>query len=134
MLCSSIMTNMLLLDQTAETRIREAMERGEFDNLPGQGQSLSLDDDRRVPESLRAAYRILKNAGYLPPEMEIRREIRNIEQLLIITEDETERRQARKRLDYLLTTLETASERSRNLQIEQHYYKKLIQRLGQKQE
>lgn len=114
---------MLLLDQITETRIREAMGRGEFDNLPGQGQPLSLDDDRLVPESLRAAYRILKNAGYLPPELEIRREIRNIEQLLIITEDETERRQTRKRLDYLLSAMEAASERPRNLQIEQHYYK-----------
>lgn len=125
---------MLLLDQIAETRIREAMERGEFDNLPGQGQPLSLDDDRLVPESLRAAYRILKNAGYLPPELEARREIRNIEQLLIITEDETERCQARKRFYYLLSAMEAASERPRNLQIEQHYYKKLIQRLEQKQE
>lgn len=125
---------MLLLDQIAETRIREAMERGEFGNLPGQGQPLPLDDDWLVPESLRAAYRILKNAGYLPPELEIRREIRNIEQLLIITEDETERRQARKRLDYLLAALETASGRPGNLEIEQHYYKKLIQRFEQKQE
>lgn len=123
---------MLLLDQIAETRIREAMERGEFDNLPGQGQPLSLDDDRLVPESLRAAYRILKNAGYLPPELAIRREIRNVEQLLIITEDETERRQTRKRLNYLLSAMEAASERPCNLQIEQHYYKKLIQRLEQK--
>ena len=62
---------MLTLDLLAEQRIREAQERGEFDNLPGAGAPLALDDDALVPEELRAAYRILKNAGYVPPELEI---------------------------------------------------------------
>lgn len=45
------------------------MARGEFDNLPGAGQPLALDEDPLLPEELRLAYRLLKNAGYLPPEL-----------------------------------------------------------------
>lgn len=63
-----------LIDALAEQQIAAAISRGELDDLPGQGKPLLLDDDRFVPESLRAAYRILKNAGYLPPELEQCRE------------------------------------------------------------
>lgn len=51
-----------------EQRIREATARGEFDDLPGTGRPLDLDDDMLVPEDLRVAHRILKNSGYVPPE------------------------------------------------------------------
>jgi len=44
----------------AEQRIREAQAQGMFDDLPGAGAPLNLDDDAMVPEELRAAYRILK--------------------------------------------------------------------------
>lgn len=120
---------MLLLDQIAETRITEAIARGELDNLPGQGKPLPLEDDPLIPENLRVPYRILKNAGYCPPELEKRREIKNIEQLLATTEDATQRRQAHKRLTYLLTTLEATRKRPNNLLTEQHYRRKLVQRL-----
>ena len=65
---------MLLLDQWAERHINDAQRKGEFDNLPGQGESLILDDDSCVPEALRSGYRLLKNAGCLPPEIEQRKE------------------------------------------------------------
>ena len=55
---------MLALEIIAERKIEEAIERGEFDDLPGAGQPLDLDDlDPSLPEELRLAYRILKNAG-----------------------------------------------------------------------
>lgn len=65
---------MWLLDQWAERHITDAQRRGEFDNLPGQGEPLVLDDDSAVPEELRSGYRLLKNAGCLPPELEQRKE------------------------------------------------------------
>lgn len=65
---------MWLLDQWAERHITDALCRGEFDNLPGQGEPLVLDDDSAVPEELRSGYRLLKNAGCLPPELEQRKE------------------------------------------------------------
>ncbi len=65
---------MWLLDQWAERHILDAQTKGEFDNLPGSGEPLTLDDDSHVPAELRAGYRLLKNAGCLPPELEQRRE------------------------------------------------------------
>jgi hypothetical protein len=57
------------LDALVERRIEAAIARGEFDDLPGAGRPLVLDDDPLVPEELRVAYRLLKNAGYVPPEL-----------------------------------------------------------------
>ena len=50
---------MWLLDQWAERHITEAQSKGEFDNLPGSGEPLILDDDSHVPPELRAGYRLL---------------------------------------------------------------------------
>jgi hypothetical protein len=55
---------MLLFELLAEQKISEAVSRGEFDHLPGAGKPLDLEDDPLVPEDLRVAYRILKNAGF----------------------------------------------------------------------
>ena len=63
------LTQALGLDALVERRIQAAIAHGEFDNLPGAGRPLDLDDDRLVPEELRVAYRLLKNAGYVPPEL-----------------------------------------------------------------
>lgn len=71
-----------LLAALAEERIREAMARGDFDDLPGAGRPIVLDDDSTVPEDLRVAYRLLKNAGCIPPELEMRKEIITLKGLL----------------------------------------------------
>jgi hypothetical protein len=66
---------MWFLTQLAEKRIEEARDRGELDNLPGQGRPLPAEEiNPLVPEHQRMAYRILKNSGYLPPELEMHRE------------------------------------------------------------
>ena len=97
-----------LLDERVEQRIREARERGEFDNLPGRGRPLRLEDDALVPAELRAGYRLLKNAGYLPPELQCHGELRRVEQLLAQVEDteqraglEADRRRLRRKLQML---------------------------------
>ena len=59
---------MWLLDQWAERHILDAQKKGEFEHLPGNGKPLVLDDDSHVPPELRAGFRLLKNAGCLPPE------------------------------------------------------------------
>ena len=73
---------MWLLDQWAERHILDAQTKGEFDNLPGSGEPLTLDDDSHVPAELRAGYRLLKNAGCLPPELEQRKEALALADLL----------------------------------------------------
>ncbi|MFO1300646.1 MAG: DnaJ family domain-containing protein [Burkholderiaceae bacterium] len=62
-------------DDLIERRIDEARRHGAFDDLPGSGRPLELDDDRLVPEEVRVAWRILKNAGFVPPEVEALRDI-----------------------------------------------------------
>jgi hypothetical protein len=111
-------------DSLAEQRIREAQEKGEFDELPGAGAPLNLEDDPLVPEELRAAYRLLKNAGYLPPELEAHGEIRQLEQLLRTVEDVGERASLLSRINFLLTR-GSAGQRRGNLQVEDAYYEKI---------
>jgi hypothetical protein len=95
-----------LTDDIVERRIAEAMVRGELDNLPGAGRPLDLDDDALVPEELRVAHRILKNAGFLPPAMAARREIADAAALLRRAVDDSERRRAALRLALLAAKLE----------------------------
>lgn len=73
---------MWLLDQWAERHIRDAQNKGDFDNLPGSGEPLVLEDDSHITPELRAGYRLLKNAGCLPPELEQRREAVELVDLL----------------------------------------------------
>lgn len=73
---------MWLTDQLAEQHILDAQKKGELENLPGSGEPLKLDDDSHVPSELRSAYRLLKNSGYLPPELELRREALQLADLL----------------------------------------------------
>lgn len=73
---------MWLLDQWVERHISDAQRKGEFDNLPGSGEPLVLEDYSHIAPELRAGYRLLKNAGCLPPELEQRREAVELVDLL----------------------------------------------------
>ena len=75
----------------AEQRIREACERGDFDSLPGAGKPLELEDDSHIPEDLRMAYKLLKNAGYVPEEVLDRKEAQSIVDALEKCGDEQEK-------------------------------------------
>ncbi|MEM7254047.1 MAG: DnaJ family domain-containing protein [Pseudomonadota bacterium] len=66
----------------AERRIEAAMERGEFDNLPGEGLPLNLEDDAHVPAEYRLIHRVLKNSGYVPEQVTIRKAIAVLEDKL----------------------------------------------------
>ncbi len=96
---------MLLIDSLAEERIQAAIRAGELDRLPGQGRPLELDDDRHIPAELRVAYRILKNAGCAPPEIELRNEIDTLEAILDGIDDAVEQRRIQRRLCLLATRL-----------------------------
>jgi hypothetical protein len=106
---------MLPLEKIAEKKIREAIERGEFANLPGAGKPLRLEDDSMIPEDLRVAYKILKNAGCIPPELELRREIITLRDLLRSIEDEDGKREKIRELNYKLMKLNIMARRAVNL-------------------
>lgn len=82
---------MWLLDQWAERHILDAQNRGDFEMLPGSGEPLILDDDWYVPSELRAGYRLLINAGCLPPELEQRKEAVALADLLKGIQDDDPR-------------------------------------------
>jgi len=116
----------------AEQRIKEALERGEFDNLPGRGEPLKLEDDSHVPEDLRLAYKILKNADCLPPEIEAKKEIRQMEDLLETIPDEKERYKLIKKINYQVMKLNMMGKKSPLLDEKEVYYKKVVDRLAKK--
>ncbi len=98
---------MLVIDLIAESKIAEAAQAGAFDNLPGAGKPLNLDFDRMVPEDVRIAYRILRNSGFVPPELDARREAANLRNLLAAATDDGERGRAAARLALIETALES---------------------------
>ncbi|HVN43076.1 MAG TPA: DnaJ family domain-containing protein [Steroidobacteraceae bacterium] len=118
------------LDQLVEARIREAASRGEFDNLPGAGRPVALDDDRMVPEELRVAYRLLRNSGHVPPELELRREIHSVEALLVAAGDPAQRSAAVRRLQVLWLRLEARGAGTRHLELERDYFERVLERLA----
>src|SRR5204863_9982114 len=88
-----------------EERIQAAQKEGVFDNLPGKGKPLKLDDDSSVPEDLRLTFKVLKNSNCLPIEMEMRKEIFNLRQLLNTVIDTETRRELRRELNLLTLNL-----------------------------
>ena len=87
-----------------EKRLEEAAAKGELSGLPGEGRPLDLDDDLMVPPELRVAYRIVRNAGFLPPELAEIAEVHN----LIGAVERGEIEPGARRLRALLIKLESA--------------------------
>jgi len=116
-------------DAIIESRIREAQERGEFDDLPGSGAPLALDDDPLVPEDLRAAYRLLKNAGFIPPEVSTYGEIRELEQLIRVADTDDDRAHLLARLNFLLTRT-AVGRRHGHLRVNADYFERIAERLA----
>ncbi|QLY67938.1 DUF1992 domain-containing protein [Citrobacter freundii] len=120
---------MWLLDQWAERHINDAQAKGEFDDLPGSGEPLALDDDSHIPLELRAGYRLLKNSGCLPPELELRREaIRLLDILAGIRKDEVQYEEVSRRLSLLELKLRQAGLSTEFLRGE--YAEKLLHRIS----
>jgi len=95
-------------EKLVEERIKKAQKEGCFDDLEGSHKPLKLDD-MNVPDDLRLAHKMLKNAGFLPPEVELRKKITHTEQLLeTAVIDSPQRNKIQKKLNYLLTKLSTA--------------------------
>ena len=124
------MSDPLTIFQTlAEQKIAQAMEEGLFDDLPGQGQPLKLDDDSHIPQEMRMAYRILKNSGHVSPEVEDRKEISNIIDMLEDCEDEQLCYKQIQKLNLLVTKINEKLKRPVFLEDEQLYYAKAVQRI-----
>jgi hypothetical protein len=101
----------------AEKRIREAIAQGHFENLPGAGQPLNLEEYFSTPEEVRMAYSILKNARCAPAEVELLNEVSRLERAVAQTGDviarESLQRELTNRRTQLAIVFEHRSRRER---------------------
>ncbi|MEF2144252.1 MAG: DnaJ family domain-containing protein [Desulfovibrionaceae bacterium] len=118
------------IEQMAEEAIRKAQREGAFNDLEGAGRPLEYEDDSMIPPDLRMAYKILKNANCLPPELEARKEINTALELLAGMQDEQERYRQMQKLNLMISRLNART--GRRLDMEQHdeYYRNLLERMS----
>ncbi len=113
----------------AEQKITQAMQERDFNSPKWKNKPLPLDDDHFVPDDLKMAYKILKNSGYLPPEIEDRKEVKKLEDLIACTEDEHERLKQMKKLNVLLMKIDAQRSTPVNIAGQQDYYQKVVERI-----
>ncbi len=121
-----------LFQRLAEQRILEAQRKGEFDDLPGKGKPLELEDLSWVPDELRIGYIVLKNAHIQPPEAELLKDIHILEDLLKHVEDESERKALAKSIQWKMIRLDMLKRRSMTVNAVREYSSKLITKLTAK--
>lgn len=88
-----------IFSRLAEQKIEEAVRNGELDNLSMAGKKLPVDDLSHIPEDLRMSYRIMKNAGYVPEEVSLRKECLRLHDLLAAARNDGEQEQLRRKLN-----------------------------------
>jgi hypothetical protein len=85
-------------DKIVESLIKEAQERGEFDNLPGKGKPIDLSHYFETPEEVRLVQSVLKNAGMTTPEVTLLKEISGLRQVLAVVADDKKKAEIRKQI------------------------------------
>ncbi|WP_054636738.1 DUF1992 domain-containing protein [Thalassobacillus sp. C254] len=82
----------------SEERIKASIEKGEFSNLRGAGKPLVIENDSMIPDELRMGYKIMKNAGFLPEELQLKKEMITLKELLSCCDDENEQTELKEKL------------------------------------
>ena len=86
------------LDKIVEEMIKKAQARGEFDNLPGRGKPIDLTEYFEMPEDVRVAQTMLKNAGMTLREVDLLKEIAGLKQILAKIVDEKKKQEIQKQI------------------------------------
>jgi hypothetical protein len=120
-------------EKIVEERIRSAQKRGDFDDLPDAGRPLSFDKEV-VPEDLRLSYKILKNAGYVPPVIELKKKILKTETLLSGMGETKEAYDLMKKLNVMIMKFNSIRKGRIDFEIPQKYMAPLVSQFGQKKE
>ncbi|MFZ0449838.1 MAG: DnaJ family domain-containing protein [Desulfatiglandaceae bacterium] len=123
---------MMAFEKIVERKIKEAQKKGTFDDLPGKGLPMVLEDDSNVPEDLRLAYKVLKNANCLPPELQLKKEIRQMEDMLDSIPDEKEKYRQIKKINFKIMQLNMMGKKSPLFEEGQIYYNKLLDKTDRK--
>ena len=103
--------------------------RGAFDSLPGAGKPLELEDDSHIPEDLRMAYKLLKNAGYVPEEVLDRKEAQSIVDALEKCGDEQEKVRQMKKLEVVIARIKARHPNAPVLGDGSPYYERVVCRI-----
>jgi hypothetical protein len=112
----------------AEERIRQAISEGQFANLSGAGKPLMFEDETWIPEDLRMAYRLLKNAGCIPPELELRNEIMTLKDLIETIDDDKEKIRRLRELNFKIMKFNMLRERPLTLEAFPEYEQILFEK------
>lgn len=118
-----------IIAHVAEGKIRDAAADGAFDDLPGFGRPLELEDDSNVPPDLRMAYKILRNSGHIPPEVQTQKDIRKTVDLLDACTDEQRRLRQMRKLDAMIRSLGDSRLGKAILESNPDYYAKILDRV-----
>lgn len=117
-------------DKIVEERIKKAQMTGAFDHLEGAGLPLNLENDRHIPEGLRMAHKILKNADCLPPEIELKKKIEQTETLLSGMTDAAEKYRTLKKLNVMIMKMNTMRGVAAEREMPQRYLPAVVDRIG----
>jgi hypothetical protein len=113
----------------AERKISQAIADGSLSFEQWKNKPLPEDDNSWVPNDLKLAYKMLKNSGFLPPELELRKEVNRIEDLIAATEDEHIRLKQMKKLNLLLIKLDNQRATPSAINEQEDYYRKIVERV-----
>jgi hypothetical protein len=105
---------MSIFNRIAEEKIREAMEKGEFDNLSGRGKPLDMTAYFATPPHLRLGYSVLKSGGFVPEEVQLLKEAEALRERMEASSDPEERKRLARQVDDCVLKFEILKE----------YYKK----------
>jgi hypothetical protein len=79
-----------------EELIKDAIAKGEFENLTGKGRPLDLSAYFEAPEDVRMGYGMLKGAGFVPEEAQLLKDIAALREELRVCTDESRRKELSK--------------------------------------
>ena len=113
----------------AEQKINEALRKGTLTPERLKGKPLELEDDSFVPAELKMAYKILKNSGYLPPEVTERREVERLEDLIEHSQDEHERLRQMKKLQILMMKVDARRGFRSSITEQDQYYRQVVEHI-----
>lgn len=101
------------LEKIIEEKILEAIANGEFDNLEGKGNPINLDDYFAAPEDFRVGHSLLKSNNFIPPEVDLIKEIGQLKEHLKVCADKDEQSKLSKLLNEKTLALTIILERNK---------------------
>ncbi len=117
-------------EKIVEARIKKAQKEGVFNELQGTGTPIVFEDDYHIPEDLKLAHKILKNADCLPPEVEVRKDIRQTEDLLSDLQDTKQQYRVLKKLNFLIMKLNALRDSNVSFDMPQQYMDTVAERMA----